>query len=154
MGVTGADLRDIRFAAALHDIGKIGIPAEILNKPGPLTDDEFAVMKRHPELGAQILEPVAALAGAGRLVVACHEHWDGSGYPRTLAGAEIPFGARVILACDAFDAMTSDRVYRKAMSRSAAFAELRRCAGTQFDPAVVEALLATLTAEEQSAVPA
>jgi HD-GYP domain-containing protein (c-di-GMP phosphodiesterase class II) len=154
MGVSGAELRDIRFAAALHDIGKIGIPAEILNKPGPLTDDEFAVMKRHPELGAQILEPVAALAGAGRLVVACHEHWDGSGYPRTLAGAEIPFGARVILACDAFDAMTSDRVYRKAMSRSAAFAELRRCAGTQFDPAVVEALLATLTAEEQSAVPA
>jgi HD-GYP domain-containing protein (c-di-GMP phosphodiesterase class II)/putative methionine-R-sulfoxide reductase with GAF domain len=148
MGVNGAELRDIRFAAALHDIGKIGIPAEILNKPGPLTDAEFAVMKRHPELGAQILEPVAALAGAGRLVVSCHEHWDGSGYPRMLVGTEIPFGARVILACDAFDAMTSDRVYRKALPRSDAFAELRRCAGSQFDPDVVEALLVALSEDE------
>src|SRR5439155_14263115 len=92
LGVSGYELRDIRFAAALHDVGKIGIPAEILNKPGPLTEDEFAVMKRHPELGAQILEPVAALAGAAALVVACHEHWDGSGYPRGLSGERIPVG--------------------------------------------------------------
>ena len=151
MGISGDELRDIRFAAALHDVGKIGIPAEILNKPGPLTDAEFAIMKRHPQLGAQILEPVAALAGAAALVVACHEHWDGSGYPIGLAGEQIPLGARVILACDAFDAMTSDRVYRKAMAREDAFAELRRCAGSHFDPAVVEVLLTALNADSEPA---
>ncbi len=149
LGVSGDALRNIRFAAALHDIGKIGIPAEILNKPGPLTDAEFEVMKRHPALGAQILEPVAALAGATALVIACHEHWDGSGYPRGIAGDQIPLGARVILACDAFHAMTSDRVYRKAMSRSDACDELRRCAGGHFDPTVVEALLAELAAGDE-----
>jgi HD-GYP domain-containing protein (c-di-GMP phosphodiesterase class II)/putative methionine-R-sulfoxide reductase with GAF domain len=151
LGVSGHELRDIRFAAALHDIGKIGIPAEILNKPGPLTEAEFEVMKRHPQLGAQILEPVAALAGAAALVVSCHEHWDGSGYPLALAGDQIPLGARVILACDAFDAMTSDRVYRKAISQGDAFAELRRCAGGHFDPDVVEALLATLRTDVEPA---
>jgi HD-GYP domain-containing protein (c-di-GMP phosphodiesterase class II)/putative methionine-R-sulfoxide reductase with GAF domain len=151
LGALGDELRDIRFAAALHDIGKIGIPAEILNKPGPLTDDEFEVMKRHPALGAQILEPVAALGGATALVIACHEHWDGSGYPVGLSGEQIPLGARVILACDAFDAMTSDRVYRKAMSRSDAVAELRRCAGGHFDPDVVKALLAELAAGDDPA---
>ncbi len=153
LGISGRDLRDLRFAAALHDIGKIGIPAEILNKPGPLTDGEFDVMKRHPQLGAQILEPVPALAGAGRLVICCHEHWDGSGYPRGLAGEQIPLGARVILACDAFDAMTSDRVYRKAMARDDAFAELRRCSGSHFDPTVVEVLLEMLAGDGASTTP-
>ena len=146
MGVSGEALRDISYAAALHDIGKIGIPAEILNKPGPLTDEEFEVMKLHPELGAQILEPVPALAGAAALVIACHEHFDGSGYPLGLSGTDIPLGARVILACDAYDAMTSDRVYRKAMSHAQAVAELRRCSGTHFDPQVVDVLVAVVAA--------
>jgi HD-GYP domain-containing protein (c-di-GMP phosphodiesterase class II) len=146
LGLTGGALRDISFAAALHDIGKIGIPAEILNKPGPLTAEEFAVMRTHPRLGAQILKPVAALAGAAELVLACHEHWDGSGYPLGLAGDQIPLGARVILACDAFDAMTTDRVYRKAMTGPDAMAELRRCSGTHFDPRVVDVLVAVVAA--------
>lgn len=144
--LTGGALRDISFAAALHDIGKIGIPAAILNKPGPLTAEEFAVMQTHPQLGAQILKPVAALAGAAELVLACHEHFDGSGYPLGLAGERIPLGARVVLACDAFDAMTSDRVYRKAMTAADAVAELRRCSGTHFDPRVVDVLIAVLAA--------
>jgi HD-GYP domain-containing protein (c-di-GMP phosphodiesterase class II) len=144
VGLSGGALRDVSLAAALHDIGKIGIPREILNKPGPLTPAEFEVMKRHPELGARIIEPVAALAGARELVATCHEHWDGSGYPLGLAGTSIPLGARVILACDAFHAMTSDRVYRPALSLPDAVAELRRCAGTHFDPDVVAALIDTI----------
>ena len=129
LALAGPELRDITVAAALHDVGKIGVPATILAKPGPLTVEEWAVMRRHPELGAKIMEPVPALDGARRLVLACHEHWDGSGYPRGLAGGDIPLGARVILACDAFHAMTSDRVYRAAMPVADALAELRRCAG-------------------------
>ena len=134
-------LRDVGVAAALHDVGKIGIPASILDKPGPLTDDEWEVMRRHPELGARIMEPVPALAGARWIVLACHEHWDGSGYPRGLAGEDIPLGARIILACDAFHAMTSDRVYRQAMPVDAAITELRDCAGRHFEPRVVDVLI-------------
>ena len=134
-------LRDVGVAAALHDVGKIGIPASILDKPGPLTDDEWEVMRRHPELGARIMEPVPALAGARSIVLACHEHWDGSGYPRGLAGDDIPLGARIILACDAFHAMTSDRVYRQAMPVDAAITELRDCAGRHFEPRVVDVLV-------------
>ena len=137
----GLALRDIGVAAALHDVGKIGIPASILDKPGPLTDDEWEVMRRHPELGARIMEPVPALAGAGSIVIACHEHWDGSGYPLGLAGDDIPLGARIILACDAFHAMTSDRVYRQAMPVAAAISELRDCAGRHFEPRIVDALV-------------
>ena len=137
----GIALRDIGVAAALHDVGKIGIPASILDKPGPLTDDEWEVMRRHPELGARIMEPVPALAGARSIVIACHEHWDGSGYPLGLAGDDIPLGARIILACDAFHAMTSDRVYRQAMPVDAAISELRECAGRHFEPRVVGVLV-------------
>ena len=137
----GLALRDIGVAAALHDVGKIGIPASILDKPGPLTDDEWEVMRRHPELGARIMEPVPALAGARSIVIACHEHWDGSGYPLGLAGDDIPLGARIILACDAFHAMTSDRVYRQAMPVAAAISELRDCAGRHFEPRIVDALV-------------
>src|SRR6476660_7914438 len=146
LGVAGGELRDISVAAALHDIGKIGIPAEILNKPGPLTAPEWAVMKTHPQLGAQILEPVRALAGAAELVISCHEHWDGSGYPNGLAGPEIPLGARVILACDAYDAITTDRVYRRARPSQEAMQELRRCSGRDFDPQVVDVLAAVIAA--------
>ena len=145
LAVAGPELRDITVAAALHDVGKIGVPATILAKPGPLTVEEWAVMRRHPELGAKIMEPVPALDGARRLVLACHEHWDGTGYPRGLEAHDIPLGARVILACDAFHAMTSDRVYRSAMPVSDALAELRRCAGSHFDPDVTAALIDAVT---------
>jgi HD-GYP domain-containing protein (c-di-GMP phosphodiesterase class II)/putative methionine-R-sulfoxide reductase with GAF domain len=141
LAVAGSELRDVTVAAALHDVGKIGVPAAILAKPGPLTVEEWTVMRRHPELGAKIMEPVPALDGARRLVVACHEHYDGSGYPHGLKGDEIPIGARIILACDAFHAMTSDRVYRAAMPVADAVGELRRCAGTHFDPDVAAALV-------------
>ncbi len=141
LGLSGTELRDVTLGAALHDIGKIGIPSPILLKPGPLTDAEWEVMRRHPELGARIIEPVAALDGARELVIACHEHWDGSGYPHGLAGEQIPLGARIILACDAFHAMISDRVYRKGMPVSEAVIELECHAGAMFDPAVADALV-------------
>jgi HD-GYP domain-containing protein (c-di-GMP phosphodiesterase class II)/putative methionine-R-sulfoxide reductase with GAF domain len=153
LGISGTPLRDISFAAALHDVGKIGIPAEILNKPSALSPEEWEVMRLHPELGARILEPVPALAGARELVLACHEHWDGTGYPLGLAGASIPLGARIILACDAFHAMTSDRVYRAALGLDEALAELRQCAGSHFDPDVARALIATV-GEEAGGSPA
>jgi HD-GYP domain-containing protein (c-di-GMP phosphodiesterase class II) len=137
----GIALRDIGVAAALHDVGKIGIPAAILEKPGPLTDEEWEVMRRHPELGVRIMEPVPGLAGARSIVLACHEHWDGSGYPHGLAGDAIPLGARIILACDAFHAMTSNRVYRDAMPVDAAIDELRQCAGRHFEPRIVDVLV-------------
>jgi HD-GYP domain-containing protein (c-di-GMP phosphodiesterase class II) len=140
----GVALRDVGVAAALHDVGKIGIPAAILAKPGPLTDEEWEVMRKHPELGARIMEPVPALAGARSIVLACHEHWDGSGYPFGLAGDDIPLGARIILACDAFHAMTSDRVYRAAMPVDAAIDELRQCAGRHFEPRIVDVLVDVL----------
>jgi HD-GYP domain-containing protein (c-di-GMP phosphodiesterase class II) len=101
-------------------------------------------MKQHPALGARIIEPIAALSGARDMVLSCHEHWNGGGYPRGLCGEEIPFGARIILAVDAYHAMTSDRVYRPALTDEEAIAELERCAGTHFDPAVVDALVAVI----------
>jgi HD-GYP domain-containing protein (c-di-GMP phosphodiesterase class II) len=146
LGMRSGDVRDVSLAAALHDIGKIGVPLSILNKPGPLTDEEWKVMRMHPEWGARIIEPVPALAGARDLVFACHEHWDGGGYPRGLAGEEIPLGARIILACDAYHAMNSDRVYRAAIGRDNALAEIRRCAGSQFDPQVAAAVIETVEA--------
>jgi HD-GYP domain-containing protein (c-di-GMP phosphodiesterase class II)/putative methionine-R-sulfoxide reductase with GAF domain len=146
LGMSATEVRDVSFAAALHDIGKIGIPTAILNKPGPLTAEERELIETHPALGAQIIEPVEALSGAAALVLACHEHWDGSGYPLHLSGEEIPLGARVILACDAYDAMTSDRAYRKGMSPAEAIVELRRCSGTDFDPRVVDVLVAVVSA--------
>jgi diguanylate cyclase (GGDEF)-like protein len=140
------ELVDIVHAAELHDVGKLAIPQAILDKPGPLDSDEWVVMKRHTLLGEQLLSGIPALANAARLVRASHEAWDGTGYPDGLAGREIPFGARIIAVCDAYDAMVTDRPYRDGMSRDAAVLELRRCAGTQFDPDVVGQLLAVLPA--------
>lgn len=144
LGLDGQELRDITLGAVLHDIGKIGIPSLILNKPAPLTEREWEVMRQHPELGARIIEPVAALDGARELVIACHEHWDGSGYPNGISGEAIPLGARIILACDAYHAMTSDRVYRAALPMSEAVLELERYSGSQFDPSVADALIAVV----------
>jgi HD-GYP domain-containing protein (c-di-GMP phosphodiesterase class II) len=133
--------RDAEFAALLHDVGKIRVPGEIINKPGPLTPKERAVMEAHTVEGEKLLSQVGGLLGnVGRIVRSCHEDWDGTGYPDGLAGEDIPLAARIVRCCDAFSAMTTDRPYRKARPAAEAVAELRRCAGTDFDPAVVEAL--------------
>jgi diguanylate cyclase (GGDEF)-like protein len=151
LGLDAAALRDLRFAAVFHDIGKIAVPEAILSKPGPLTPEERELMERHTIVGEQILAPVEFLAGVRTLVRHEHERWDGGGYPDKLAGEAIPLGSRIILACDALHAMTSDRPYRAALPLAEALAELRRHAGTQFDPQVVEALLAVL---DESPMPA
>jgi HD-GYP domain-containing protein (c-di-GMP phosphodiesterase class II) len=145
LGLDAGAQRTAEFTALLHDVGKIRIPPEIINKPGPLDEDERAVMNTHTILGQEMLERAGGLLGeVGPLVRSCHEHWDGNGYPDGLAGEQIPLVARIVCACDAWSAMTSDRSYRRALSREAAAAELRKCAGTQFDPQVVDALVAVL----------
>jgi putative nucleotidyltransferase with HDIG domain len=146
LGMAGAELRNLTHAALLHDIGKIAIRGEVLNKPGPLTDAEFGEIKQHTLAGVRMLERVAELGAVLPLIRSAHERWDGSGYPDRIAGENIPLGSRVICACDAFHAMVSDRPYRKALPVSEAVDEMRRCAGTQFDPVVVDALLTELDA--------
>jgi diguanylate cyclase (GGDEF)-like protein/PAS domain S-box-containing protein len=131
-------------AASLHDVGKAAIPDEILNKEGPLDVEEWSLMRRHTLIGERILDAAPALARAAKLVRWSHERWDGHGYPDGISGEQIPLGSRVIAVCDAFAAMTSDRPYRKAMAAGAAVRELERCAGAQFDPAVVQAFVAAL----------
>jgi HD-GYP domain-containing protein (c-di-GMP phosphodiesterase class II) len=139
--------RRVEFGALLHDIGKIAVPAEIINKPGPLDDSEWEVMKLHTVEGQQMLDRVGGVLGdVGRVVRSSHEHWDGSGYPDGLAGEAIPIEARIVACCDAFSAMTTDRSYRRAMSDDDAITELLANTGTQFDPQVVECLLGMLKA--------
>jgi putative nucleotidyltransferase with HDIG domain len=142
MGV-GEDVREAaELGALLHDIGKIAIPDEIINKPGPLDDDEWAIMKTHTVEGQRMLDRVGGLlADVGVVVRASHERYDGGGYPDGVAGDAIPLAARIVSACDAYNAMTTDRSYRKALPLEVAARELRANAGTQFDPAVVDALL-------------
>jgi HD-GYP domain-containing protein (c-di-GMP phosphodiesterase class II) len=145
LGLEGPARRDAEFAALLHDVGKVKIPTEIINKPGPLDDDEFALMKTHTIEGEVMLDRVGGLLGhIGKIVRSCHERWDGAGYPDGLAEERIPLVARIVMCCDAFSAMTTTRSYRKAMSDEAAIEELIRCRGTQFDPRVVDALLQSL----------
>jgi HD-GYP domain-containing protein (c-di-GMP phosphodiesterase class II) len=145
LGVTGAERRNAEFTALLHDVGKIRIPSEIINKPGKLTDEEFDVIKTHTIAGEQLLAQVGGiLEDVGRIVRSCHEDWDGTGYPDGLAAEQIPRVARIVRCCDAYSAMTTDRSYRKAMPVADALAELRRCAGTDFDPTVVDALVAVV----------
>jgi len=141
----GNELRQAEFVALLHDVGKVRIPNEIINKPGPLTPEERGIMNAHTIEGEKMLEQVGGLLGeVGRLVRSCHEHYDGAGYPDGLAGTEIPLVARIVCCCDAFHAMTSDRAYRKALPLETALAELRDNSGTQFDPQVVAALVAVV----------
>jgi HD-GYP domain-containing protein (c-di-GMP phosphodiesterase class II) len=145
LGVDGRERRDAEFVALLHDVGKIKIPSEIINKPGKLTDEEFALIKTHTVEGERLLSQVGGLLGnVGHVVRSCHEDWDGTGYPDGLQDAQIPLVARIVRCCDAFSAMTTDRSYRQALPVADAVAELRRCSGTDFDPAVVEALAATI----------
>jgi diguanylate cyclase (GGDEF)-like protein len=141
LGLEGKRLRRLEYAALLHDIGKIGVPQEILCKPGPLTDAERAVIETHPILGDRILAPIERLADVRAIVRACHERWDGDGYPDGKAGDEIPLEARIILVCDAYHAMVTDRPYRDRLPEAEAHRRLREGAGTQFDPKVVDVFL-------------
>jgi PAS domain S-box-containing protein len=152
LGCGDAERQDIRWGALLHDIGKIGVPDSILRKPGRLTEAEWAIMRRHPEIGESILASTDRMRGVAGLVRHHQEKWDGSGYPDGLKGEEIPLGARILAVCDAYSAITDDRPYKKARSREDALAELRRCAGAQFDPRVVEAFC-RLQSEIQSQHP-
>jgi HD-GYP domain-containing protein (c-di-GMP phosphodiesterase class II) len=137
--------RDAEFVALLHDVGKVRIPNEIINKPGPLTPEERAIMNMHTVEGERMLEKVGGLLGqVGALVRSCHERWDGDGYPDGLAGEDIPLIARIVSCCDAFNAMTTDRPYRSALPFSEALAEVERNSGGQFDPSVVAALMRVL----------
>jgi diguanylate cyclase (GGDEF)-like protein/putative nucleotidyltransferase with HDIG domain len=145
----GADAETVeltRLAASLHDLGKLAIPEEILRKPGELTESERLVLERHPQIGYRMLESLG-VDPVAQWVLHHHERWDGSGYPNGLPGEEIPLGARIIFVADAYDAMTSDRVYRQRLSDEDAMAELVRCAGTQFDPEVVSAFATELGVE-------
>lgn len=137
-------LSDLRYAGVFHDIGKIALPDSVLNKPGSLTDNEWDLVKACPDAGADILAPVPHLEGVRAIVRHTHEHWDGSGYPHGLRAESIPLGSRIVLATDAYHAMTSDRPYRRARSHEETCVVLRDCAGSQFDPRVVETLLTVL----------
>jgi diguanylate cyclase (GGDEF)-like protein len=134
-------LKRLELGALFHDIGKIGIPSEILQKPGPLTDEEFEIVKEHPELGEKILAPIERLEDVRPIVRACHERWDGLGYPDGKSGTDIPVEARVVLVCDAFHAMVTDRPYRGALPHEEAVSRLREASGTQFDPTAVNAFV-------------
>jgi diguanylate cyclase (GGDEF)-like protein/putative nucleotidyltransferase with HDIG domain len=143
------EVQKVRAAAMLHDIGKVAIPDEVLNKPGKLDEREWRIMREHPVIGERILRAIPGLGGVARIVRHEHERWDGSGYPDRLKGDEIPIGSRIILACDAYHAMTSDRPYRKAMSHGEAIRELAAGADTQFDPEVTQALIGCLYGQRQ-----
>jgi len=145
LGIDGARLKRLELGALFHDIGKIGIPASILMKPGPLSAEERALIERHPELGERILAPIDQLGEVRPIVRACHERYDGAGYPDRLMGEEIPLESRIIFACDAFHAMTTDRPYREALPIEEAFRRLEEAAGSQFDPRVVAVCLRVLT---------
>ncbi len=145
LGLSVREVRDTQLAAHLHDVGKAAIPDAILDKPGALDVKEWDFMTRHTLIGERIVRAAPALAHVADLVRSSHERFDGTGYPDALRGEQIPLGARVIAVCDAYDAMVSERVYRRRVTPAEALQELARCAGTQFDPQVVEAFCAVLS---------
>lgn len=145
LGLNDDDLERVHMAAHMHDIGKIGLPDGLLDKPGALSVEERAWVLRHPQIGCDILMKSPALHGIARMVLHHHERWDGKGYPCGLAGRIIPLGARIIAVADSIDAMMSRRPYRQPLSEQQCRAELARCAGTQFDPNIVTATLALET---------
>ena len=152
LGLSSSERRDAEFAALLHDVGKVRVPNEIINKPGKLTPEEREIVERHTVDGEEMLLRVGGLlAEIGRIVRACHERWDGKGYPDGIAGEQIPLIARIVACCDAYNAMTSDRSYRKALPVSEAVAEMRAVSGSQFDPRVVDALIATVRGDREPA---
>jgi putative nucleotidyltransferase with HDIG domain len=141
LGLDERRVEQVRTAAVLHDIGKVGIPDDVLHKPGKLSAREWDTMREHPVIGERIVRTIPGLGPVARIVRHEHERWDGDGYPDGLAGEAIPIGSRIILACDAYHAMTSDRPYRRALSHGDAVRELTRGAGNQFDPAVTKVLI-------------
>jgi HD-GYP domain-containing protein (c-di-GMP phosphodiesterase class II) len=152
MGLSGRRRRNVEFGALLHDVGKIAVPKEIINKPAPPTEDEWLVIKTHTIEGQKMLDRVGGLPSeVGRIVRSSHEKWDGSGYPDGLVAEAIPVESTIVSCCDAFNAMTTDRSYRAAMSLEEAIEELQANSGTQFNPAVVEALMRVLTADPLAA---
>ncbi len=148
LGLSGQRLVDLSYGAYLHDVGKVRVPDSILGKAGPLTDEEWVEMRRHPEYGAEMLREKAFLKAASQIVVSHHENYDGSGYPHGSRAEEIPIEARVISVVDAYDAITSERPYQVAAAKSKAVQELRLNAGTQFDPRVVRAFLSVIGEDE------
>jgi putative nucleotidyltransferase with HDIG domain len=150
LGLDPDDVQAVRYAAILHDIGKIGVPDDILSKPGKLTEPEWEVMKRHPAIGAGILAKITGFERVSEAVLTHHERFDGRGYPSNLAGADIPVESRIVSVVDAYDAMTSDRPYRRAVGHEEAMKRLDSGAGTQFDPEVVEAAKVALAEERRA----
>jgi diguanylate cyclase (GGDEF)-like protein len=150
LGLDDDEVGRVQAAALLHDVGKVGVPDEILNKPGKLNDEEWLLMKEHTIIGERILRAIPGMGGVARIVRHEHERWDGGGYPDGISGDEIPMGARIILACDAYHAMISDRPYRQGMPHGEAVEELVANAGTQFDPQVVEVLVGALYGQRQA----
>jgi two-component system cell cycle response regulator len=140
IGLARPQIEEVRIAAELHDIGKVAIPDAILQKPGPLDESEWEFVRSHTIIGERIVSAAPALAGVAKIVRSSHERIDGDGYPDRLSGGDIPLGARIVFACDAFHAMVSDRSHASSMTVAEASAELRRCAASQFDATVVEAL--------------
>ena len=150
LGLSREEQEKIKLAARLHDIGKISIPDGILNKPAPLTEEEYAEIKKHAALGAGILSNIESLKEVSKIIRHHHEWYNGEGYPDGLTGEEIPLGSRIISVADAYQAMTSDRPYRKAFSKEKAIAELERGAGSQFDPKIVRIFIGILLGERES----
>lgn len=142
LGWRSSRLDALRLGGQLHDVGKLNLNSTVLHKPGPLDDRERLEVRRHPLAGARLIRPFASLRPALPYVLFHHEHWDGNGYPSGRSREQIPLGARILALADAFDAMTSNRPYRQALPVTSALAEVRECAGTQFDPSVVHAFLA------------
>jgi putative nucleotidyltransferase with HDIG domain len=152
MGLDAHERRNVEFGALLHDIGKIAVPKEIINKPGKLTDDEWTVIKTHTVEGERMLQRVGGVLGeVGRIVRSSHERWDGGGYPDGLKGEEIPVEACIVSCCDAFDAMTTTRSYRQAMPLGKALSELEAGAGTQFSPRVAKVVIELVRHEAETA---
>ena len=146
LGLGAQDLKRLELGALFHDVGKIGIPSRVLAKPGPLTVEERTLVETHPILGERILAPIEKLGEVRSIVRCAHEHYDGTGYPDHLVGEQIPLESRIVLACDAYHAMTTDRPYRRSLGEVEAKRRLVEASGTQFDPEVVDALLRVLDA--------
>jgi len=153
-GLAPSEIRAVRYGGILHDIGKIGVDEAIIRKPGPLTPDEIAQMRRHPQIGAQIISQMRFARDVAPIISGHHEYWDGSGYPRGLSGEDIPIGARIITIVDAYDAMTTDRPYRAALRQDEVIRRLNGGRGTQFDPEMLDVFLELISAGKLAAATA
>jgi len=147
LSLTDDELTDLELLSTLHDIGKMGISSDILSKPGKLTDEEWIEMRKHPEVGSRIAQASSELIPIAKYILCHHERWDGKGYPQGLAGEKIPLLSRILAIADAYDAMTNDRIYRKALTKKAAMKEIAKCSGTQFDPVISKLFLEIISQE-------